>query len=255
MQSPKTENITAEGLYFYDGDKWQKINNVTQVSNGLSKDNDDIKLGGVLTQPTSIETNLTNKLKITGLRNPDASTKFENLVIDNTGTLKKLPTEQVSGNLNGTIYVQGTNELTIADGKRAKVPGMEFTYTVPSKQTLFFTITGYASKPGDNTVQGSGQGVFELYQDNVKISSAYVAVADATSDKTSGNSNTNLTNLPISCTLLKTVELQPGTYTFHVSIAAWRSDLIVNKIPTNYKGYNNDSESMLSKMTVLVFNN
>lgn len=199
--SPKTKNINSEGYYFFDGNVWLKLGSIT-ADNGVNIDNNTVKLGGALSQSTTISTSIPTPLKITGLSNPTAGEITENVIILDDGTLMKLKPDQISGNLAKTIYIQGTDELTVKNGERGKVPGLQFTYTATVKQTLFFTVTGYTSKPGGGTV-GSGQGVFELYQDNVKISSAYAAIADTQS----GTVATNLVNLPIPATLLKSVTL------------------------------------------------
>ena len=60
----KTINVTSAGYYYFDGTLWQPI--VAKVSNGLTKDNDGIKLGGTITQPTTISAiTSTNKLAFT----------------------------------------------------------------------------------------------------------------------------------------------------------------------------------------------
>ena len=81
------------------------------------------------------------------------------------------------------------------------------------------------------------------------ITVPYVAVA--TGD---GNSRP-LVNLPIPCTMIKTIVLTPGTYNFVVNFSSWAGTLEVNTDPTEYVGYNNDTEAMLSKLNILVFNN
>lgn len=67
----KTQNITAEGYYYFDGTLWQKFTNgagggggVT-ASNGLSLAGSDVQLGGTLTQNTTITQN-NNGLNFTG---------------------------------------------------------------------------------------------------------------------------------------------------------------------------------------------
>ncbi|MFN1215596.1 hypothetical protein ACKW6Q_01305 [Chryseobacterium kwangjuense] len=56
-------------------------------------------------------------------------------------------------------------------------------------------------------------------------------------------------------TFLKSVSLPAGTYTFKVQYSAWSGSATVNFLPSAYVGYNGDTEAMLTKMQVLVYNN
>lgn len=149
----------------------------------------------------------------------------------------------VSGTIASANYVQGTTALTIANGTTADVPGVTITLTVPTgkTQTFLFTILGFAVQPNI----GSTQGTFNLLQNGTKISSAYTSSSD-------GN---GLVKLPHPTTFLKSITLPAGTYTFKVQYSSWSGDQIVNFNPTTYAGYNGDTESMLTKMQVLVYNN
>ncbi|MFC3161209.1 hypothetical protein ACFOEQ_24680 [Chryseobacterium arachidis] len=107
-----------------------------------------------------------------------------------------------------------------------------------------FTVLGYAV----NSVTGGDtgtQGVFSLLQNGVKVSSAY----------TSTSSTGNLVNLPAPVTFLKSITLSTGTYIFKVQYSSWFGNQIVNFVPSTYGGYNGDTEAMLTKMQVLVYNN
>lgn len=151
----------------------------------------------------------------------------------------------IVGTINNAYYVQGTTEATAAQGTTIDVPGATITLTVPAgrSQTFLFTILGYAT----NFPSGvSSQGVFILAQNNVKISSAYTTKI--------GNGG-GLNDLPAPVTFLKSVTLPAGTYTFKVQYAAWSGLARVNVNPTTYTGYNGDTEAMLTKMQVLVYNN
>ncbi|MEN5306876.1 hypothetical protein ABE425_05130 [Chryseobacterium cucumeris] len=152
----------------------------------------------------------------------------------------------ISGTINNAYYVQGTTEATAAQGTTIDVPGATITLTVPTgrTQTFLFTILGYATNFPSGGV--SSQGVFILAQNNVKISSAYTTKI--------GNGG-GLVDLPVPVTFLKSVTLPAGTYTFKVQYAAWSGTAKVNVNPTTYGGYNGDTESMLTKMQVLVYNN
>ncbi|MCW3160841.1 hypothetical protein [Chryseobacterium oryctis] len=152
----------------------------------------------------------------------------------------------ISGLVSNVYYFQGTSTVNVNAGQTADVPGLVFTHTVPAgrTQTLLFSILGYV---GSTAVTGTAtQGVFILLQDNVKISSAYVSKV--------GNGG-GLLDLPVPVTFLKAVTLSEGTYTFKVQFKAWSGSQAVNVIPTTYVGYDGDTESMLSKMQVLIYNN
>ena len=67
----KTVNITAAGYYYFDGTIWQKVINssttpVYSANNGLTMSGNNIKLGGTLTEATTISgVTATNKLAVT----------------------------------------------------------------------------------------------------------------------------------------------------------------------------------------------
>ncbi|KAB1230765.1 hypothetical protein [Chryseobacterium viscerum] len=148
-----------------------------------------------------------------------------------------------SGTISSANYVQGTTALNINQGTVADVPGATITITVPAgvTQTLMFTILGYAT----STTATDTQGAFYLLQDGTKISSAYTSMV----------SGTALVRLPIPVTFLKAVTLTAGTYVFKVQYSAWSGNQTVNFVPSTYAGYNGDTEAMLTKMQVLVYNN
>ncbi|NML70586.1 hypothetical protein HHL23_12330 [Chryseobacterium sp. RP-3-3] len=148
-----------------------------------------------------------------------------------------------SGTISSANYVQGTTALTITQGTVADVPGVTITLTVPAgmTQTFLFNILGYAP----SLTSSDSQGAFYLLQNGVKISSAYTSMV----------SGTQLVRLPIPVTFLKAVTLTAGTYTFKVQYSSWFGDQTVNYVPSGYSGYNGDTEAMLTKMQVLVYNN
>jgi hypothetical protein len=166
------------------------------------------------------------------------------LTSDSNGKAKWQPLPTSSGSIVGQYYVQGTTSVSIAAGTTANVPGMTLTITVPAgkTQTLMFTINGYMITSSGS---GAGQGVFSLFQNATKISSAYASCGDGGS----------LINLPHPTTFLKAVSLTGGTYTFLVKYTSWANTGIVNYNPTNYLGYNGDTDAMLTRMQVLVFDN
>ncbi|PWN58170.1 hypothetical protein [Chryseobacterium viscerum] len=68
----KTANINAAGYYYFDGNIWQKVINsntsaVYSANNGLTMSGNNVKLGGTLTEATSISgVTATNRLTVTG---------------------------------------------------------------------------------------------------------------------------------------------------------------------------------------------
>ncbi|WP_336704322.1 hypothetical protein [Chryseobacterium indologenes] len=153
----------------------------------------------------------------------------------------------ISGTINSAYYVQGTTAATASQGTTIDVPGATITLTVPAgrTQTFLFTILGYATLTDGN----SSQGVFTLLQNGVKISSAFASKAG------SFPGGATLASMPVPVTFLKSVNLTAGTYTFKVQYAAWSGNATVNFVPSGYAGYNGDTEAMLTKMQVLVYNN
>lgn len=193
---------------------------------------------------------LTGELNVGGNSNTAGSSGSVGQVLSSNGigsavSWKALNT--ISGTISSANYIQGTTALTINQGNTADVPGVTITLTVPAgvTQTFLFTILGYATLIDSN----SSQGVFSLLQNGVKISSAFASKA--------GNfpGGVTLSNMPIPVTFIKSVSLTSGTYTFKVQYSAWNGNATVNYIPSAYAGYNGDTEAMLTKMQVLVYNN
>ena len=157
----------------------------------------------------------------------------------------------ISGTINGAYYVQGTTTASANAGQTIDVPGVTYTVTVPAgkTQTFLFTIIGYALDISSGT---TSQGGFTLLQNGTKISSAYVSKAGIFSN--SGLSG-GLVNMPVPVTFLKSVSLSSGTYTFKVQYVSWVGTASVNVVPSTFAGYNGDTEAMLTKMQILVYNN
>lgn len=179
----------------------------------------------------------------------DAGTAGQILTSNGAGTAPSWQTLNIhSGTISNAYYVQGTTGLTIPAGTTADVPGVTITLTVPAgrTQTFLFNILGYAVNPSPGTGKSS-QGVFSLLQNGTKISSAYASNV--------GNAGGGFVDFPIPVTFLKAVSLPSGTYTFKVQYKAWAGDQRVNHNPTAYAGYDGDTEAMLTKMQVLVYNN
>ncbi|WP_156907142.1 hypothetical protein [Epilithonimonas caeni] len=103
---PRT-NITSVGYYYFDGSLWQKMNVSYSAENGVTISNNNIKLGGSLTEPTTISgVTVTNKLSVTatGLDaiNLDDNTLSVDATNDRIGIGKNNPTEKldVAGNIS-----------------------------------------------------------------------------------------------------------------------------------------------------------
>lgn len=178
-----------------------------------------------------------------------AGTSGQVLTSNGAGTAPAWKTlNTVSGTIAAAHYVQGTTAATVAQGTTADVPGVTITLTVPAgmSQTFLFTILGFATLVDGN----SSQGVFSLQQNGVKISSAFASKAGNFPGGTGA-----LASMPVPVTFLKSVALTAGTYTFKVQYSAWFGSATVNFVPSAYAGYNGDTEAMLTKMQVLVYNN
>ncbi|MDP9960531.1 hypothetical protein [Chryseobacterium lathyri] len=194
---------------------------------------------------------VTNELNVGGTTNTAGSAGTTGQILTSSGagaapTWKTLNTS--SGTIAGAHYVQGTTAATIAQGSTADVPGATITLTVPAgmTQTFLFTVLGFATMVDSN----SSQGVFSLLQNNVKISSAFASKAGNFPGGTGA-----LASMPVPVTFLKSVALTAGTYTFKVQYTAWFGSATVNFVPSTYSGYDGDTEAMLTKMQVLVYNN
>ncbi|MCM5661358.1 beta strand repeat-containing protein [Galbibacter mesophilus] len=148
------------------------------------------------------------------------------------------------GGLIGSSYLQGTDRLVVNQGETKNIPGLALTINVPEGQmhTVQFTVQSYVVLSVSSN--GSGQGVIGLYQNDVKISSAYLSV---------GAARNNLSNLPSPVTFLKSVDLTEGSYTFILKVSSWYNNLAVNHVPTNYLGFDGDNEALLTKMSINIF--
>ena len=85
--------------------------------------------------------------------------------------------KEASGVISETVLKIGTTEIEVSQGSEKEIPGLTYTITVPAEKEkiIMFNIVGYAAP---NTFGGT-QGVFELFHNGKKISSAYAAGVDA----------------------------------------------------------------------------
>lgn len=171
--------------------------------------------------------------------------------------------KQLPKTIGDILYVQGTLPMNIASGAQADVPGVTQTVTVPAgkRQKLLITVTGYVT--GQSASDQNAQGSFNLFQNGVKISSAFTGYVTSVDGIVGINGHPvakrGLMLLPIPATIVKAVELTAGTYTFKVGVKSWAGNMRVNNnpaaAPLPYSGADaNDSEAMLTKMQILVYN-
>ena len=186
--------------------------------------------------------------------------------------------KDATGVVSETELKLGTTEIEVNQGKEEDIPGLTYTITVPAgkEKLVIFNIVGYAAP---NSFGGT-QGVFELFQNDKKISSAYAAGFDS-GDKYLRNltgdpkritteylalrmmNTAPLGKVPIPTTLIAQAKLTEGKYTFKVKYKSWYGTSKIN-VDASAAGYNGstpkdnnnvgDSEALLSKMLISVYN-
>lgn len=103
-------DTTTGIIYAYDGTTWVTSNATPSANNGLLINaSNTIQLGGVLIQPTTIETNTTNTLAITGLENGSTATDDIVTVDRTTGVLKRTTASN--------LLKEEITEITATDGQ------------------------------------------------------------------------------------------------------------------------------------------
>lgn len=160
--------------------------------------------------------------------------------------------KEATGVISETKLIEGGEEITVSKGNEKEVPGLTYTIDVPigKEKLVVFNIVGYAAPNSDRGTQG----VFELFQNGTKISSAYAAGIDSN----------GLIRVPIPATLIAQAKLTEGKYTFIVKYKSWygTSKINVDASKVGYDGAtpkideNNvgDSKALLSKMLISVYN-
>ena len=102
-----------------------------------------------------------------------------------------------------------------------------------------------------------------MFQNGTKISSAYTGYVTSVDGTATISGQTvakrGLMLLPFPATIIKSVELNAGTYTFKVGVRSWSGAMRVNNNPATapllYTGaHSSDNEAMLTKMQILVYN-
>ena len=116
----KTVNITAAGYYYFDGAVWQKVINsntatVYTANNGLTMSGNNIKLGGALTEATTISgVTATNKLAITATGvdavNFDNNTLSVDAANDRIGIGTNSPAQKLD--VNGKLRIGTVNSTS-----------------------------------------------------------------------------------------------------------------------------------------------
>lgn len=179
--------------------------------------------------------------------------------------------KEASGVISETVLKIGTTEIEVSQGSEKEIPGLTYTITVPAEKEkiIMFNIVGYAAP---NTFGGT-QGVFELFHNGKKISSAYAAGVDAgdrylrelTGEQrkiTTDYLATKLMNtivlgkIPIPATLMTNVTLKPGEHKFLVKYKSWFGTSKINVDASKiYTGSTSeDNEALLSKMLITIYN-
>ena len=137
-------NSATGVIYAYNGANWVSTNSTPNANNGLLIDaNNTIQLGGVLIKPTTIQTDATNTLAITGLENGDFTQDDIVTVNKTTGQLRKVPAgnffrEEVTETTATDGQLQFTPNLAISDSKKVNVyrNGVRIDFTVVNNTTI-----------------------------------------------------------------------------------------------------------------------
>jgi len=113
-------NEATGEIYTYNGTTWLNSNTTLNADNGVSiATGNTIQLGGVLIQPTVIETDITNTLSINGLQDGDL-VQDDLVTIDRaTGQLKKVN--------NSTVFREEVTEITATNGQIIFTPLISIT--------------------------------------------------------------------------------------------------------------------------------
>ncbi|MCA4807998.1 hypothetical protein IF084_16615, partial [Myroides odoratimimus] len=168
--------------------------------------------------------------------------------------------QTISGVLYDIIYLQGTSVVKVPVGSTRDVPGLKVEVKIPKgqKKVLLFTISGAVR--ADTGSGSSGQGIFSLHDETgQKITSGYTNFTDIV------GGDGRLLNAPMGMSMQKQVIVDniSGTQdlvkTYTIRYTAWatrpsNTDHVVNFIPSTFAGYQNDTEALLSKMSILIFN-
>ncbi|MGG6231941.1 hypothetical protein [Tenacibaculum sp. SDUM215027] len=136
-------DTTTGIIYAYDGTTWVTSNATPSANNGLFINaSNTIQLGGILIQPTTIETNATNTLAITGLQNGNTTADDIVTVDRTTGVLKRaaasnLLREEITDIIatNGQVTFTGLTLYT-TDKINVYRNGVRIDFTVNNSTTI-----------------------------------------------------------------------------------------------------------------------
>lgn len=257
----------GDARLIFDGGNGKIGVNKNTVDNNYSLDvNGNTKVGG--------ELNVTSKTTLGGELNTSNSAGTSGQVLMSKGSnqapeWKSL--KEATGVISETELKIGTTEITASKGEEKDIPGLTYTITVPEgkEKLLMFNIVGYAAPD----TFGGTQGVFELFHNGKKISSAYAAGADTgdkylrqltgepskiTTEYLAGRlmNTVVLSKIPVPATLMTNVALKPGIHNFVVKYKSWYGTSKVNVNAAKiYEGATpEDNEALLSKMLISVYN-
>ncbi len=230
---------------------------------------------GIKTNMPTKDLDVNGELRVREIPATDMNEIESFLAADGEGNIKSVPPDffnkNVAGILYDIVYLQGTNSITIPLGTTQNIPGLELHFTIPKgqKKILMFTISG-SVRGAAGAASVVGQGVFGLYDEtNTKITFGYVNFTDLLyrNDNDNANNNGRLLNAPMPVSFQKQVVLDNTNGTadiakiYTVKYTAWATRTLnsntahlVNFVPTDFVGYQEDTEALLSKMTVLIFN-
>lgn len=87
-------NQSCQCIQVFDGSKW--VSSSSKALNGLYNENSTIKLGGILTEPTTISSDATNTIALKGLQLSTNSNDQLIVADKNTGVLRQKPMASLS---------------------------------------------------------------------------------------------------------------------------------------------------------------
>lgn len=135
---------TTGAIYSYNGSNWIPSNTTLTADNGLTiNSTNNLQLGGQLIKPTTIQTDITNTLAITGLEDGDITQDDIVTVNKTTGQLRKVTTanlfrEEVTNLIAADNDVQFTPNIIITDAMKVNVyrNGVRIDFTVINSTTI-----------------------------------------------------------------------------------------------------------------------
>jgi len=136
------QNDATAGFYFFNGSAWTAVGTITTASNGITANNGNVALGGVLMSPTTIATDATNTLKIAGLLS--TGIPADNVILSDatTGALKQKTLSSLLNSGTSVINTVATGKVSTTvngvTGTAVAIPN-EFTSSV---NTLSSTVAG-----------------------------------------------------------------------------------------------------------------